>query len=151
MGFLNNLFDNIFGTGLDIPSIMTAATNGDVEKQYLLGIIYEEGKSGVKKNYKQAMEWYQKAAQNGYTQAMNKLAFNYRYGKCGVWKNAKKAVEWDERSARCGDSEGQMNFGMDYIWGVGVQKDFYEGIKWINLSAEQGNQSAINYKREHGL
>jgi len=43
-----------------------------------------------------------------------------------------------------GDAEAQLNLGTMYIRGRGVPQDFSEAYAWFNISATQGNVSAIN-------
>ncbi|MBR6902145.1 MAG: sel1 repeat family protein, partial [Synergistaceae bacterium] len=49
-----------------------AADNGDAIAQYNIGSLYENG-LGVKKNYKKAIEWYEKAAAQGHKDAQARL------------------------------------------------------------------------------
>lgn len=48
------------------------------------------GISGIEKNYKEAVTWYEKSAKQGYVNAQCNLAFMYASGK-GVWQNMGRA------------------------------------------------------------
>ena len=68
-----------------------AANNGYVDAQYNLAICYENGE-GIKKDYKQAVNWYNKAVAKGHTDAKYNLAICFLEGT-GVEKNFDIAEE----------------------------------------------------------
>src|SRR5260370_17268930 len=55
------------------------AEQGDVQAQYNLAKIYDEG-LGVPKDDVEAVNWYRKAADQGFAQAQTKLVALYRKG-----------------------------------------------------------------------
>lgn len=71
---------------------MPKAQEGDVEAQNYLGIQYSLG-LGVKKNYKEALEWYEKAAKAGYPDAQRNYGDMFHYGK-GVPQDFYRAFMW---------------------------------------------------------
>lgn len=46
---------------------------GNAKAQFSLGLIYEEGRGGIKKDLAYALSWYEEAAHNGLKAAANKL------------------------------------------------------------------------------
>ncbi len=65
------------GDGVDAAperavDMLTRASDEEVLAQYYLGEAYAEG-LGVKRNYPQAIAWYQKAADNGFARAAGKI------------------------------------------------------------------------------
>ena len=54
-------------------------------------------------------------------------------------KKYEKAIELYRQSAELGDAGGQVNLGVMYRNGYGVERDYAEASKWYLKSAEQGN------------
>ena len=57
------------------------ANRGDIDAQYILGVMYDDGK-GVTKDNKQAIKWYRKAADQGDIDAQNNLDAIYEIVVC---------------------------------------------------------------------
>jgi len=53
------------------------------------------------------------------------------------------ATEWYRRAAERGHADAQYNLGFMYLLGEGVQANPNEGLRWLRLSADQGDESAI--------
>ena len=105
------------------------------------GRAYAEG-TGVKRNYKQAAYWYQRAAEHGHTPAVHNLGMLYLKG-LGVKKDAQKAAQLLQQSAQQGDDLSQYQLGMMYYTGEGVRQDKQRGFALMMQSAEQGNKNAM--------
>ena len=60
----------------------------------------------MKKDLKQAAEWYQKSAEQGYVEAQVSLGACYEDGE-GVEKDIDKAVEWYTLAANQGNEAAQ--------------------------------------------
>ena len=58
----------------------------------------------MRKDYKKAMEWYNKADLSGNADALNNIALLYEEGK-GVKKDMEKAAEWYKKS---GEAKSQL-------------------------------------------
>ncbi len=69
-----------------------AAETGNVEAQYYVGTLYEQGATGSP-NYATAVEWYGKAAEQGHRQAAMNLGRLYDQG-LGVPKDPQLAFTW---------------------------------------------------------
>ena len=69
-----------------------AALQGQVEAQYNLGVMYDQGK-GVPKNYSDAYKWYKLAAEQGFANAQYNLGVMYYRGE-GIPKNYIDAYKW---------------------------------------------------------
>jgi TPR repeat protein len=76
---------------------------GDVEAQYNLGVMYDEG-AGVKQDLTRAADWYRRAAEQGFVDAQTNLGKMYYYGQ-GVPRDYHEAVRWFRLAADQGDSE----------------------------------------------
>jgi TPR repeat protein len=76
---------------------------GDVEAQYNLGVMYDEGTS-VEQDFGKAAEWYRKAAEQGFVDAQANLGMMYYHG-IGVSRDHKEAARWLQQAADRGDAE----------------------------------------------
>lgn len=77
------------------------AQSGDVDAQFKLGLIYEQGK-GVALDNNTGIKWYRKAAEQGHVDAQCRLGYFYESG-IGVQQNIDEAVKWYDISARKGN------------------------------------------------
>ena len=118
------------------------AEAGDVDAQYNLGIMYDNG-YGVPQDYAEAVKWYRLAAEQGYAKAQYNLGTMYEYGN-GVPQDYKEAVRWYRLAAEQGNVDAQYNLAIMYDNGKGVLQDDQEAIKWYRLAAEQGDVDAQN-------
>ena len=88
-----------------------AAEQGDSDAQYNLGYMYESGQ-GVPRNYKVAVNWYQKAADQGHANAQYNLGYMYTNGQ-GVPKNYKVAAHWYHKAADQGHANAQYKLALN--------------------------------------
>ena len=80
------------------------AEQGHSESQFVLGLLYRNGK-GVEKDFSTAIKWYLLAAENGHAKAQAKLGYMYVNGE-GVNKNYVRAYMWGRLSEINENSEG---------------------------------------------
>ena len=128
------------------------AEQGNLEAQFGLGIIYENGR-GIGRDYAQAADWYTQAAEGGHPGAQFNLGNMYQQG-LGVTKDASMAVYWWTLAAAQGLSEAQLNLGIAYHRGNGVEADQNQALSWFERAAEAGNamgQFSAGYAYETGL
>jgi TPR repeat protein len=123
-----------------IEDIQKQAKLGNVDSQFLLGYLYNEGES-VPKNLKKALKWYKKAAEQGHAEAQFNLGRLYDLGE-GVSQNDKEAVKWYRKAAEQGELSGQFSLGAMYFTGDGVPQDYEEAAKWFLKAAEQEDADA---------
>ena len=76
---------------------------GDVEAQFNLGVMYDEG-TGVDKDLATAAGWYHKAAEQGFLDAQTNLGLMYYHGQ-GVLRDHAVAAKWFRKAADQGDAE----------------------------------------------
>ena len=94
-----------------------------------------------KKDYTNAVKYYQQSADKGHAGAQNNLGNCYYYGQ-GVSLDYTKAVEWYRKAAEQGDADAQYWLGDCYEKGRGIAKYPEEAAKWYLKAAEQGNAEA---------
>jgi uncharacterized membrane protein YedE/YeeE len=86
----------------DDPTIpwLAAAKKGDAESQYIMGNAYAAGMPalGIKKDPRQAFQWYMKAARQKHANAQYEVAASFILGD-GVSKNLNAARIWLKRAA----------------------------------------------------
>ena len=76
----------------EIEQTKSLAKQGDANAQYILGLMYDNGK-GVPQDYKEAVKWLRMSADQGYALAQCFLGLMYDEGK-GVPQDYKKAYAW---------------------------------------------------------
>lgn len=117
------------------------AVQGNVEAQFILGLMYIEGK-GVPQDYKQAIVWLCKAADHGNAEAQFSLGLINELGQ-GVPPNLARAAFRYGEAARLGHAEAQYKLGaMHYHGRGGVAKSFRIAAEWYSKAAEQGYAGA---------
>lgn len=76
---------------------------GDIEAQYNLGVLYDEG-AGVPQDYVMAASWYRKAAEQGFVDAQTNLGLMLYHG-LGISRDHAQAADWFRRAAAQGDAD----------------------------------------------
>lgn len=76
---------------------------GDVEAQYNLGVMFDEG-AGVEQDFAAAAAWYRKAAEQGFVDAQTNLGIMYYHG-LGISRDIAEAAHWFRMAASQGDEE----------------------------------------------
>lgn len=109
------------------------AEDGDQEAQCQVAYAYYQG-SGVKKDLKESLRWYEKAAEQENPLALCKLGYMYTQGE-GCKKDFVKGFEYYLKAAELGDKVAQNNLAVAYESGKGVTKDNEAAIRWYKESA----------------
>ena len=105
--------------------------------QYRIGQLYELG-LGVKKDYVQAKEWYEKSALQGYELAQLALGKLYYFGK-GVEQNYKKAVQFFTLANQItGKGEPYYYLADCYHHGLGVKADWKKAKRYCEKAIALG-------------
>ena len=78
---------------------------GDIEAQYNLGVMYDEGTS-VARDLGKAADWYRLAAEQGFVDAQANLGLMYYQGQ-GVSCDREQAAHWLQLAADNGDTEAR--------------------------------------------
>lgn len=100
--------------------------------------LYKKGKNYYdKEDYKDALEWFEKAAKQGHSDAQWFLGYMYDKGK-GVKQNYSKAAKWYEKAGDQGHTTAQWTLGYFYYCGWGVPKDPVKSFEWYLKAANNG-------------
>lgn len=117
------------------------ADHGNVIAQYYLGIMYSFG-LGIPRDTNKAVSYYIKSASNRYAPSQMMLGLLYAHGDWGIQKNLAKAKDLFLQSANQNYPGSQYKLGQMLIEGVGTQKNYSDGIKWLKKAALLGHSEA---------
>lgn len=115
------------------------ADKGQVEAQYRLATLYENGQ-GVEKSLEEAKKWYRKAAAQNHSRARRRL--EAIEGKVSSPGGESVALKWYQDLADHGEPDAQYNLGFMYETGFSVPKDDGKAAQWYARAAEKKNVPA---------
>lgn len=128
----------------EFENLKSAAEQGDIRAQSQMGDAYLFGEFDLNVDYKQALNWYQKAADQNDAKSQYNLAIMYLNGY-GAKKDVSKSVEYYRKSALQGDADSQLQLGIRYLNGEGVEKNIQTAKEWFQKAKLSGNQKADIY------
>ena len=137
-------------TGKGIEWLTKAAEGGMPEAQARLGNLYFLGGSGVSRDMDQAFQWTVKAARAGIASAQNTLGFMFENGR-GCKRDGKEAMRNYALAAEQGIPKAQSNLGRIYASNSVVPQNKVLAYKWLKLSANQREITALNYLKDFQL
>lgn len=121
---------------------LPAATAGDANAQYLLGLKFWRGR-GVARDDATAARWFANAAVQNHADAMTDLAAMYRLGE-GVKNDTSRAFSLLMQAADMDNATAQFDLGQAYQQGVGVTNDMIHARYWLERAdAAEATQEAI--------
>jgi TPR repeat protein len=91
----------------------------------------------ARKDYAQALAWFQKAADHGNTVAQDFVGNIYYFGQ-GVPRDYAQAMTWYRKAADQGNADAQNAVGNIYYNGQGVPQDYALALNWYRKAADQG-------------
>ncbi len=112
------------------------ALAGDVDAQYNLGTLYENG-FGRPADAEKAARWYRSAAERRLDHARLALARLQRSGALEPGPDEDQ-IKLLESAARRGLAEAQYELGVAYDHGLGVTRNHATAAGWYQRAAEQG-------------
>ena len=118
-----------------------AARQGHTDAQYNVGFAYENG-LGVEPNLDEAIRWYKLAAEQNNALAINTLGAIYS----DDYHDYSEAIKLFRKAADLGCSSAQINMGVCYEKGLGVEIDHLQASEWYDMAADQGDPDGIYYK-----
>ena len=120
-----------------------AAIQGHQFSQFLLWVMYTEGKGGIPQNDVLAMEWCRKAAEQGHAGAQFYLGTMYKLGRGGLSQSDVLAEKWYRKAAVQGQSHAQFLLGSMYRNGsCGLPQNDVLAMEWYRKAADQGDPVA---------
>ncbi len=91
-----------------------------------------------------ALPYYEKAAEQGIADAQYAVAQIYESLKDLPEEKRNKARYWLDRAARAGFDTAQLDMGIWLVNGIGGERNYDEGFRWLNVAANRGNVVAQN-------
>ncbi len=114
-----------------------AARAGRTSAMPAMGWTLANQPAAVEDDYRQAMNWYERAAGAGDVFAMNNLAALLERGP-EILRNASSARRWYGAAARTGFAPAQYNLGRLLAAGIGGAADRAEAAEWLRKAAATG-------------
>jgi uncharacterized OB-fold protein len=119
------------------------AESGDAFAMCYLGLFYEAGAKGLRKDHQEAVHWLRRAADAGDGMAMYHLGLYYHKGDAGLQQDGLQALNWYSKAASAGSTSAMNNIGYLYEYGEGgVARDNSEARNWYEKAANLGNTVA---------
>jgi uncharacterized protein len=97
-------------------------------------------------DYATAVKLMRPLADKGDANAQHALGMLYSIGLGGAAPDNVAAVSWFRKAADQGLAAAQLFLGLQYDKGLGVPQDFILAYMWLNLSAGQGKEEAVQYR-----
>ena len=116
------------------------AEMGHAESQFLLGLMYREGRA-VTQDLANSVRWLRKAAEQGHVGARFHLARTLREG-LGSDQDHAEAVRWFGLAAEQGHAEAAFILSLMHRNGEGVVPDDGEAARWYRVAADLGHGQA---------
>ena len=127
-----------------------SADQEDSAIQFYMGVCYDRGYGGAKKNDQKAVEWYRKSAERGEAAAQFNLGNALDDGR-GCEMDKKEAIRWFRKSADQGDVDAFYMLGRAYANGYGVEKDEETAVLWYKRAAAKGDELAQKALKRRNL
>ena len=128
-----------------------AAEQGNADGQRVLAAKYQRG-IGIKRDYRQAYQWLEKASRGGSIHAKGALAVALRNG-WGVKKDESAAALQFKALADTGFAFAQTEYANMLREGTGVEQDYVKARQWYERAAAQFDtraQNDLGYMYESG-
>lgn len=114
------------------------------EEDYRKGLSYLYMEPVTMENIRSAFDCFNKAANSGHVESKYQLGILYEYGMPPVLRNLDRAAKCFKEAADGGIALAQYQFGIYSLSGTGVEKNVEEGIRYLELAANQGIGEAAN-------
>jgi len=147
----------------ELAALMQSAEKGDADAQFLLGMIYRQGRLGLPRNQSAALKWLEKAAQGGHAEARAMLASIRVPSSTAAsalgdaapaasplppsLRSADSYVRNLWRRANQGETAAQYVLAFKFEHGGGVARNLEEAIRWYKAAAAQGDSDAAHALR----
>jgi len=127
-----------------------AADKGDSDAQFELGMMYYQA-IGTPINKEEALKYFKMAAEQGNVLSQSSIGVIYtneKKDKDRVNITPEEAFKYTKMAVEQGNVEAQGILGFMYIDGDGVEKNINEGVKYLQIAANEGDKEAKKYLKE---
>lgn len=147
MVFLGNMYMDGEEIAQDINEAIKyyemASNHGDVQGDYYLGTLYDQGIGGLREDNHYAEACYRKAAEAGHSLAMLRLAYLYDGNAFGE-PDYIVANEWFQKAAVAGEADAVYHLGSHCQYGKGFEKvDLKSAFELYKVGAHLGSGRAM--------
>ncbi|MCK6264328.1 sel1 repeat family protein [Vibrio sp. ZSDE26] len=126
--------------------ICISALEGSTKGKFDMGMALLKGQ-GTEINMDKALEMINASAEESYVPAMLFLG-----DWCTSSKNPMPAPAdsnfWYTKASKKNSNEGRMKLGLNYLNGVGVEKNHSKGCYWLEVAAEKGHSQSMYHAGE---
>lgn len=122
--------------------LLAAASAGDAEAQYQLGLAYRDGGHGLKADAQAALVWFTLAGAEGHVGAAVEAAKAFEAGK-GAKRDLNAAGNWWYRAGTLGDARARARWVELFIEGEVHAIGSHDGISWLADAAQAGDLKAM--------
>jgi TPR repeat protein len=116
------------------------AEKGHADSQFLLGLMYREGRA-VAQDLAESVRWLRQAAEQDHVDARFFLARALREGR-GADQDYEEAAHWLRLAAEQGHADAAFTLGLMHRKGDGVTADDGEAVRWYRKAADLGHGQA---------
>lgn len=120
--------------------LLPLAEGGDFGAQYLIGVMFRDGKGLIQSDF-EAARWYRVSAEQGFSLAQCDLGIMYNTGR-GVTESFAEAVKWFQLAADQGNAPCQAKLGTMYALGNGVIQNNVMAHMWVNIASANGEENS---------
>lgn len=133
-----------------LPWYRKSAEQKNPQALFKLGVFNLEG-IGMKKDPRQAAQYFFESATRGYPRAQYNLGCLYAAGEGDLVKDETAAVYWFSLAAKAGDAVAQRALALRYLEGRGVTRSITKGEEWLLKAAQNGDFEAGELLKRRGL
>lgn len=133
-------------------TLRMAAAQGDPSATFEVGTRYAEGR-GIKQDFAEAINWYQRSAAKGFPLAQYRLGTLYERG-LGAPVDSARARIWYKRAADQGNVKAMHNMAVLSASKDAGGPDYAEASRWFIAAADRGltdSQFNLGVLYENGL
>ena len=132
----------------EVATFRAMAEGGEAKAMLWLGIVYRDGKRGLKRDYTQAFTWFKRAADLKEVNSLVSCGVAYLTGR-GVERSATRAVSMMSMAAALGSEHACCILGEINAKGLhGFDKDPQEATRWYREMQKCGTRNASEAMRE---
>ena len=135
-GFIKPKLDQL-SLGAQIQEFENWANSNSVEANYLLGLMYYEGK-GVRRDYSRAISYFDIAANAGYSPAQNMMGVCFEQGQ-GTSSDYDEAAQWYYKAAQQKSPLATKNLGMLYH----KRGNDQEALIWLKKATDRNDVESV--------
>ena len=129
-------------TQSDLSRLTSEAESGDRKAEYLMALVYQEGRL-VPRDLAAVRKWMLRSAEQGYVPAQTGMGEILISGRnSGAIPDYADADRWLRMAATQGDADAQLWLGVGYERGWFGVTNYHEALNWLRKAAEQGQPAA---------